>query len=131
MFISLKKVKQKQKEKQQRQRRRGKQQYKKPSKQKHRKCIVCLSEKPLACLIICVFLLEFLRDETCAALNRELMAFNLTEEDHCETRGQCADDSRTDLKSRSGSSAEEKILLQHHTVLDRHMVSAKDALFQA
>lgn len=66
---------------------------------------------------------EFLRDETCAALNRELMAFNLTEEDHCETRGQCADDSRTDLKSRSGSSAEEKILLQHHTVLDRHMVT--------
>ena len=53
------------------------------------------------------------------------------EEDHCETRGQCTDDSRTDLKSRSGSSAEEKILLQHHTVLDRHMVSAKDALFQA
>ena len=53
------------------------------------------------------------------------------EEDHCETRGQCTYDSRTDLKSRSGSSAEEKILLQHHTVLDRHMVSAKDALFQA
>ena len=59
------------------------------------------------------------------------MAFNLIEEDHCETRGQCADDSRTDFKSRSGFLAEEKILLQHDTVLDRHMVSAKDALFQA
>ena len=53
------------------------------------------------------------------------------EEDYRETRGQYTDDSRTDLKSRSRSSAEEKILLQHHTVLDRHMVSPKDALFQA
>ena len=55
------------------------------------------------------------------------MAFNLMEEDYRKTRGQYADDSRTDLKLRSHSSAEEKILLQHHTVLDRHMVSAKDA----
>lgn len=51
------------------------------------------------------------------------------EEDHPEARRQFADDSRTDFKSRSGSSAEEKISLQHHTVLDRHMVSGKDALF--
>ena len=58
------------------------------------------------------------------------MAFNLMEEDHCETLCQFAEDSRTDLKSRSGSSAEEKILLQHHTVLNRHMVSGKDALSQ-
>ena len=57
------------------------------------------------------------------------MAFNLMEEDHPEARRQFADDSRTDFKSRSGSSAEEKISLQHHTVLDRHMVSGKDALF--
>jgi len=33
-------------------------------------------KKPLASLIICIFVLEFPTDETCA-LNRELMAFNL------------------------------------------------------
>jgi len=87
-------------------------------------------EKPLACLNICIFLLEFPNDETCA-LNRELMVFNLIEEDHYEARCQLVDDSRTDSKSRSGSSAEEKISLQHHTVLDRQMVSGKDALSQA
>jgi len=65
---------------------------------------------------------EFPNYETCA-LNRELMAFNLMEEDHPEARCQFADDSRTDFKSRSGSSADEKISLQHHTVLDRHMVT--------
>ena len=59
------------------------------------------------------------------------MAFKFMEEDHCEARCQFADDSRANLKSISGSAAEEKILLQHHTVLDRHMVSDKDALFQA
>ena len=79
-------------------------------------------EKPLACLIICIFLLEFLHDET-GALNHQ--------EDHCEARCQFAEDSRTDLRSRSGSSAGEKILLQHGTVLDRDMVSGKDSLSQA
>ena len=53
------------------------------------------------------------------------------EEGHCEARCQFAEDSRTDVKSNSGSSPEEKILLQHHTILDRHMVSGKDALSQA
>ena len=52
------------------------------------------------------------------------MAFKLTEEDHCESRYQFAEDFRTD----SSFLAEENILLQHHTVLDRNMVSGKDAL---
>ena len=50
------------------------------------------------------------------------------EEDHCEAQCQFAEDSRTDLNSRSGSLAEGKILLEHDTVLDRQMVSCKDAL---
>ena len=52
------------------------------------------------------------------------MAFKLTEEEHCEARYQFAEGSSTD----SGFLTEEKILLQHHTVLDRDMVSGKDAL---
>ena len=52
------------------------------------------------------------------------MAFKLTEEDHCESRFQFTEDSRTD----SSFLAEENILLQHHTVLDRHMVSGKRCL---
>lgn len=87
---------------------------------------VCL-EKPLACWIISIFLLEFPHDETCA-LNCE--SFNLLEEDHREARYQFVDDSRTDLRSRSGSLGEEKILLQRHTVLDRQMVSKTQANHQ-
>ena len=60
-----------------------------------------------------------------------MVELNLMEEGHCEARCQFAEDSRTDVKSNSGSSPEEKILLQHHTILDRHMVSGKDALSQA
>ena len=52
------------------------------------------------------------------------MAFKLTEEEHCEARYQFAEGSSTD----SGFLTEEKILFQHHTVLDRNMVSGKDAL---
>ena len=55
------------------------------------------------------------------------MAFKLTEEEpeeHCESRYQFAESSST----KAGFLTEEKILLQHHTVLDRDMVSGKDAL---
>ena len=55
------------------------------------------------------------------------MAFKLKEEEpeeHCESRYQFAESSSTE----AGFLTEEKILLQHHTVLDRDMVSGKDAL---
>ena len=57
-------------------------------------------------------------------------SFNLLGEDHCEARYQFVDDSRTDLRSRSGSLDEENILLQRHTVLDRQMVSNTQAKHQ-
>ena len=90
-------------------------------------CLFVCLEKPLACWIVSIFLLEFPHDETCA-LNCE--SFNLLGEDHCEARYQFVDDSRTDLRSRSGSLDEEKILLQRHTVLDRQMVSNTQAKHQ-
>ncbi|XP_078376322.1 uncharacterized protein LOC144659700 [Oculina patagonica] len=62
-------------------------------------------------------------DHDACALNRELMAFSLMEEDDCATQCQFAEKCRTDLKSKSGPLVKEKILFQHHTVLDRHMVT--------
>ncbi|XP_078376309.1 uncharacterized protein LOC144659684 isoform X2 [Oculina patagonica] len=62
-------------------------------------------------------------DHDACALNRELVAFSLMEEDDCATQCQFAEKCRTELKSKSGPLVEEKILFQHHTLLDRHMVT--------
>ena len=67
-------------------------------------------------------------DHDACALNRELMAFSLMEEDECATQSQFAEKSKSDLKPKSAPLAEEKILFQHHTVLDRHMVSVRIGL---
>ena len=66
-------------------------------------------------------------DRDACALNREFMAFSIKEEeDDCTRQYEFAKKStRTDLKSKSDPLAEEKILFQHHTVLNKHMVSVK------
>ena len=60
---------------------------------------------------------EFLDHDPCV-LRRELIGFSLKEGDDWsgETSG-------SDFNSTLGISAERKILFQHDTVLDRHMVS--------
>ena len=66
---------------------------------------------------------EFLDRDACA-LNREFMAFNLKEEEGDCTR-QCEFAKKSRTVSKSDPLAEEKILFQHHTVLNKHMVSVK------
>ncbi|KAL9987265.1 hypothetical protein ACROYT_G001543 [Oculina patagonica] len=57
-------------------------------------------------------------DHADCALSRELMGFSLKEENDCWVTEQ-----QSVENSGLGPSAEKKILFQHHTVLDRHMVT--------
>ncbi len=75
----------------------------------------------------CMYLHAEYPDHDACALNRELVAFSLMEEDDCATQCQFAEKCRTELKSKSGPLVEEKILFQHHTLLDRHMVSVSQS----
>jgi len=61
--------------------------------------------------------LEFLDHDPCV-LRRELSGFSLEEGDDWDR-----ENSGSDFNSSLGLSAERKILFQHDTVLDRHMVS--------
>ena len=60
--------------------------------------------------------LEFLDDDPCV-LRRELIGFGLKEGDDWT-----AENSGSDFNSAMGLPADRKILFQHDTVLDRHMV---------
>jgi len=65
---------------------------------------------------------EFADRDACA-LSRELFGFSLKEEDDWAKEDQSAGNSGSDLKSSSALSTDRKILLQHHTVLDKQMVT--------
>lgn len=66
-----------------------------------------------------------MQDHDACALSRELMGFSLKEEDDWVSEHKSTENSGCGFKSTRGHgpSAERKILFQHDTVLDRHMVS--------
>lgn len=70
-----------------------------------------------------MYLPSEIRDHDACALSRELMGFSLKEEDGWATDHQSVEDSGCDFKRTLDPSAERKILFQHDTILDRHMVS--------
>lgn len=69
-------------------------------------------------LLNCMHFSSEIPDHADCALSRELMGFSLKEENDCWVTEQ-----QSVENSGLGPSAEKKILFQHHTVLDRHMVS--------
>ena len=73
-----------------------------------------------------MYLPSEISDHDACALSRDLMGCRLMEEDDCATQfHKSTENSGSDFKSELGPSAKGKILFQHHTVLDRHMVSVK------
>ena len=69
---------------------------------------------------------EFADRDACA-LSRELFGFSLKEDDDWAKEDQSAGNSGSDLKSTSALLNDRKILLQHHTVLDKQMVSGNQS----
>lgn len=65
---------------------------------------------------------EFADRDACA-LSRELFGFSLKEDDDWGKEDKSAGNFGSDLKSSSALSNDRKILLQHHTVLDKQMVT--------
>ena len=69
---------------------------------------------------------EFADRDACA-LSRELFGFSLKEEDDWAKEDQSAGNSGSELKSSSARSTDRKVLLQHHTILDKQMVSGNQS----
>ena len=87
------------------------------SGQNHLKIYDLIIVVRLSFLMQMILSLEFLDHDPCV-LRRELIGFSLKEGDDWT-----AENSDSDFNSTLGLPAERKILFQHDTVLDRHMVS--------
>ena len=72
---------------------------------------------------------EFADRDACA-LSQELFGFSLKEDDDWAKEDKSAGNSGSDLKSGSALSNDRKILLQHHTVLDKQMVSGNQSYYE-
>ena len=91
--------------------------------------LVLLRSKILSLLKYLYSPAEFADRDACA-LSQELFGFSLKEDDDWAKEDKSAGNSGSDLKSGSALSNDRKILLQHHTVLDKQMVSGNQSYYE-